>query len=70
MKYFFMNIKIEGKDFNVKIFIFNLYITNIVEKIESSGYKAKFIKRFFEKEIDPTIELSKFNSWDNLMNTE
>ena len=70
MEKFFMNIKLEENDFNIKIFTLILYITDIIHKILGSGKNSSILLNFFEKEIEPMKELAEFNSSDNIIKVE
>ena len=67
MEKFFMSINLEENNFNIKIFTFILYITDIVNRITNSGSQSNIILNFFEKEINPVDELIQHNSSDNLL---
>ena len=68
MTKFFQNINIEENNFNIKIFTFMLYITDIYQRIEKSRDETIFTKNFFLKEIEPTIELLENKSLVNIIN--
>ena len=67
MENFFQEIKLEENSFNIKIFTFILYITDIIQRIDQSGMQKKVISNFFAKEIEPMKELNRYNSLDNLI---
>ena len=62
MKKFFLGIKMEENDLNIKIFTFMLYLIDIAERIWPTSNNFLKILNFFEKEINPTKEFSKINS--------
>ena len=68
MKNFFKNINLEENKFNIKIFIFMLYITDIFVRIDKTGDQPEFIKYLFLKEIDPKKELAENKSLTNIIN--
>ena len=70
MKNFFMKIKQEEDNFNIKIFTFMLYITDIIQRIINSERESTIISNFFEKEINPEEELLEYNSLDNIIKTQ
>ena len=70
MKKFFMDIKQEENNFNIKIFTFMLYITEIIQRIENSERESTIILNFFDKEINPNEELLEYNSLDNIIKTQ
>ena len=57
-----MDINLEENSFNIKIFTFILYITDIIHRISYSGIESKIIFNFFKKEINPVNELLQHNS--------
>ena len=67
MENFFKNINLEENNFNIKIFTFILYITDIIHRIPLSGIESIIILNFFEKEIDTTKELFEYNSLENII---
>ena len=44
-----MDINLEGNNFNIKIFTFILYITDIIQRIQYNGIQPKTILNIFEK---------------------
>ena len=67
MKNFFCDIKLEDNNFNLKIFTFMLYITDVIQRIPPLGIEPMNIINFFQKEIDPIKELLENNSLDNII---
>ena len=68
MDNFFKDINLEENKFNIKIFLFMLYITDIFVRIGKAGDDPDFIKYLFLKEIDPTEELAENKSLTNVIN--
>ena len=70
MENFFININVDESSFNIKIFTFIFYITNIVKKVSTNIENLNKITYFFLKEINQTEELIKYNSIDNIIQLE
>ena len=70
MENYFMGINLEDNDFNIKIFTFILYLTDVIRRIRLSGNNRTFILKFFEKEIEPTKELKENDSLENILSSE
>ena len=70
MERFFNEIKLEENNFNIKIFTFLLYVTDIIQRISPSGIEPAIIENFFEKEIAPTKDIEENNSLNNLIKLE
>lgn len=70
MENYFMGINLEDNDFNIKIFTFILYLTDVIRRIRLSGNSRTFILKFFEKEIEPTKELKENDSLENILSSE
>ena len=55
---FFKDINLEKNDFNSKLFLFLLFVTDIIDRIDRNINNHNYILNFFEKELDPLKELS------------
>ena len=70
MEKFFKNINLDESSFNIKIFTFILYITNIVKRVSTNMTQLNKIIYFFLKEVNQTEELFEYNSIDNIIQLE
>ena len=55
---FFKDINLEKNDFNSKLFLFLLFVTDIIDRIDRNINNHNYILNFFEKELDPLKELN------------
>ena len=55
---FFKDINLDKNDFNSKLFLFLLFVTDIIDRIDRNINNHNYILNFFEKELDPLKELS------------
>lgn len=67
MENFFKNINLDESGFNIKLFIFILYITNIINEVSTNKIQTNTILYFFLKEIEQTKDLIEYNSLDNII---
>jgi hypothetical protein len=65
MEKFFSEVKLDEYEFNLKIFVFLLYLTDIAYRL--SDNESIFIINFFEKEIEPLNELKNVNNSEELI---
>ena len=70
MENFFKNINLDETSFNIKIFIFILYITKIIKEVSTNKIQTNTILYFFLKEIEQTKDLIGYNSLDNIIQLE
>ena len=70
LKYFFNGINLEEKILNIKLLTFLLYVTDIIQRIESSGQEPLIINNYFLKEIEPKKEIEENNSLINLIDSK
>jgi hypothetical protein len=69
MENIFKNINLDETSFNIKIFIFILYIT-IINEVSANKLQSNTILYFFLKEIEQTKDLIEYNSLDNIIQLE
>ena len=55
MKNFFYNIQLDNKEFNLKVYVFMLYLSDIVHRLNVK--ELGFVINLFKKEIDPLEEI-------------